>query len=250
MPSRRVPDLIVSLFPSGLLADAEPETMFPKLWPIGFHSMQYGESEDVRLYDAHGALDLFALASLDHLLGDGRDRADRRETTMDRRVLQLIFKAAYHFDSHHVTVISGYREPGRSPEGRHGEGKAVDFQLKGVSAQALAAYLRTQARVGVGVYTHPRTQFVHLDNRDTSFHWLDASPPGRRWRERSLGRKGMAARDRAYRCEDDWPEGALPPGVRDCARPYDAPGERTMLDSEGQSSAAALPGGGVDEGTE
>ncbi len=72
-------------------------------------------------------------------------------------------------------------------------------------AAALAAYLRTGARVGVGVYTHPRTQFVHLDVREASYHWTDASPPGVSWRETRLGDRSAPARDAAYRPERDLP---------------------------------------------
>ena len=31
--------------------------------------------------------------------------------------------------------------------------------------------------MGVGVYTNPLTQYVHLDVRERSYHWIDASPP-------------------------------------------------------------------------
>jgi hypothetical protein len=52
---------------------------------------------------------------------------------------------------------------------------------------------------------------VHLDDREHSFHWLDASPPGRTWRELSIGNASLAQRDAAYRRADDWPEGSTPP---------------------------------------
>ena len=44
-------------------------------------------------------------------------------------------------------------------------------------APLVAAYLRGVPRVGVGLYTHPRTRWVHLDVRDRSYHWADATPP-------------------------------------------------------------------------
>jgi len=66
-------------------------------------------------------------------------------------------------------------------------------------------------RVGVGIYTHPKTQFVHLDVREHSFHWLDASPPRRHWRERNISGKGLDALDSKYTPKDDWPEGFDPP---------------------------------------
>ena len=108
-------------------------------------------------------------------------------------------------------MISAYRKPGRFREGPHASGKAIDFKLPGVAARALAAYLRTLPRVGVGVYTHPKTSYVHLDDREHSFHWLDASPPGRTWRERAIGNASLPKRDAAYCRADDWPEGTTPP---------------------------------------
>jgi hypothetical protein len=64
----------------------------------------------------------------------------------------------------------------------------------------------------VGIYTHPKTSYVHLDDREHSFHWLDASPPGRTWREMSLGGGvSLIQRDAAYARADDWPEGMRPP---------------------------------------
>lgn len=114
--------------------------------------------------------------------------------------------------------MSAYRKPGRRREGLHATGKAIDFKLPGVAPAALAAYLRTLARVGVGVYTHPKTSYVHLDDREHSFYWLDASPPGRSWRERSIADPSLAKRDAAYRRADDWPEGSTLPKRPRCNR--------------------------------
>jgi uncharacterized protein YcbK (DUF882 family) len=74
-----------------------------------------------------------------------------------------------------------------------------------VTAAALASYLREIPRTGVGVYTHPKTQYVHLDSREHSFHWIDASPPRRHWRERSIGGAGLEKRDALYSPMVDWP---------------------------------------------
>ena len=89
--------------------------------------------------------------------------------------------------------------------GPHAHGVAIDFKLVGTSARALAAYLRTLPRVGVGIYTHPQTQFVHLDVRETSWHWVDASPPGRTWREQPLGDQNRVSRDATYTSDADLP---------------------------------------------
>lgn len=169
------------------------------------------ESAAVRLYDALGRVDEAAARSLDALLADHRKPGRIETSSLDRRLLQLLVRAAHHFRVEHVEVISGYRSPRRRREGHHGAGRALDFKLPGVTAAELASYLRRQPRVGVGVYTHPRTQYVHLDVRAESYHWLDASPPGRTWRERGLRSDAIPVRDAAYARSDDWPEGMSPP---------------------------------------
>jgi uncharacterized protein YcbK (DUF882 family) len=169
-----------------------------------------GASSTVRLYDADGRLDGGALQALDDLLADARNPSDVHTVAIERRSLQLLFRAAYHFRASAVQIVSGYRQPRRRSEGYHGEGKAIDFKLRGVAAAALASYLRTLPRVGVGVYTNARTQFVHLDVRERSFYWLDASPPGRRWRERPIRAASMASRDAQYEPGEDLPEGTRP----------------------------------------
>src|SRR5262249_10917468 len=117
------------------------------------------------------------------------------------RTLQLAFKAAYHFKASRMEVVSAWR-PGRGP---HGAGDAVDFRLPGTSAGALAAYLRKTPRAGVGVYTNPGTQYVHVDARDQSFHWLDPSPPGKTWREKALYDAKRDERDEAWDPSADLP---------------------------------------------
>jgi uncharacterized protein YcbK (DUF882 family) len=179
------------------------------LWPLRITYVNTGLATTIRLYDGSGKLDKDAAAQLDDLLCDVRDPAHPRTTTLDRRTLQLLFRAAYHFRSRDVVVISGYRKPGRRPEGKHGEGRAVDFRLPKVRASTLAAYLRTLPKVGVGLYTHRATQFVHLDSRDKSYHWLDPSPPGVSMPEKPLG-GGNLARDATYAPTDDLPEAGVP----------------------------------------
>jgi uncharacterized protein YcbK (DUF882 family) len=167
------------------------------------------EERRIKLYDAYGNVDEAAAAELDELLCDARDPKQHHRARIDRRTLQLLFKAAYHFESYEVEVVSAYRKPGRRREGPHGNGTAIDFRLQGIKAQLLASYLRDTPRTGVGVYTHPKTQYVHLDTRPLSFHWLDASPPRRHWRERSIGARDLAARDARYTPAVDLPEGLV-----------------------------------------
>lgn len=190
---------------------APRERTFPALRPLRIFSKNFAESLIVGLYDEQGQVDEGAARRLDTLLSQGKDGEPVSGVSIDRRTLQLLFRAAYHFKAEEVEIISAYRKPGRRRQGQHAAGRAIDFKLPRVKAAALAAYLRTLPRVGVGVYTHPKTQYVHLDVREQSFHWLDGSPPGRTWRERSLGSKQLAARDATYTRASDWPEGTKPP---------------------------------------
>ena len=96
---------------------------------------------------------------------------------LDLRLVQLAFRAAYHFGGAPIVIVSATR---KGTHGKHGTGDALDFALEGVKARVLAAYLRGTPRAGVGIYTHPKTQYVHLDVRDTastgSTHRRPASP--------------------------------------------------------------------------
>jgi uncharacterized protein YcbK (DUF882 family) len=188
-----------------------PGSAFARLLPVRFTNENTQQSASIQLYDATGHVDARQAARLDELLCDTRDPKAWATLELDRRTLQLAVRAALHFHAPEVQVISAYRKPGRRREGLHATGKAIDFKLPGVAPRVLAAYLRTLARVGVGIYTHPRTAFVHLDDREHSFHWLDASPPGRTYRELSIGNASLPKRDAAYARADDWPEGTTPP---------------------------------------
>ncbi|MEO7033333.1 MAG: DUF882 domain-containing protein [Polyangiaceae bacterium] len=197
---------------SAAQASSEPVVTFSRLPALRFTNASTDRSLSVRLYDDTGHVNGAEAARLDDLLCDSRDPKALATILLDRRTLQLTVRAALHFNATQVLVVSAYRKPGRRREGLHATGKAIDFKLPGVKAQLLAAYLRTLPRVGVGIYTHPRTSFVHLDDRERSFHWLDASPPGRTWREMNLGGGvGLIRRDAAYALADDWPEGTHPP---------------------------------------
>jgi uncharacterized protein YcbK (DUF882 family) len=190
------------------LAPAPPPaapSRFEQLAPLQIENQTTRETRAVKLYDASGQVDEAAARELDQLLCDARRPKQRETARISRRTLQLLFKAAYHFASYEVEVVSAYRKPGRRREGPHGTGSAIDFRLRGVSAAALASYLREIPRTGVGVYTHPKTQYVHLDSREHSFHWIDASPPRRHWRERSIGGADLEKRDALYSSAVDWP---------------------------------------------
>ncbi|MEO8797592.1 MAG: DUF882 domain-containing protein [Polyangiaceae bacterium] len=156
---------------------------------------------DLRLYANDGTVDRAALEQFDVLVAK-----DGHRHTIDPRSVQLMVKAAYHFGAKGVVVISAYRPRTRHDHGPHTTGAAIDFQLPGVAARTLAAYLRKEPKAGVGIYTNPRTQFVHLDSREQSYHWLDASPPRVVWREKRLTDPNREVRDAAYVPNDDLPE--------------------------------------------
>jgi uncharacterized protein YcbK (DUF882 family) len=199
--------------PAPVIAPIEPKpSRYSALPALRFENQTTHEVVEAKLYDRFGNIDEIAAARLDQVLCDGRDPKHPKTTRINRRTLQLLFKAAYHFGLYEVEVVSAYREPGRRREGFHGKGDAVDFRLRGLDAPLLASYLRQQPRTGVGIYTHPKTQYVHIDSRDTSFHWLDASPPRRRWREKSIGAPDLVARDKAYTPAGDLPDGLPAPG--------------------------------------
>lgn len=193
--------------PATALQSAEPSSGSPlhDLSPVRFCNLNTRDCLPVRLYDETGNVDESVAQGLDRLMSDTRDPEHPSSSRIDRRLLQLIVKAAYFFESGTVELVSGYRRSARRTEGPHAKGLAADFKLKGTAARKIASYLRSLPRVGVGVYTHPRTQYVHLDVREKSFHWLDASPPNHHWREQSLGGRGLAERDAAYTPLDDLP---------------------------------------------
>jgi uncharacterized protein YcbK (DUF882 family) len=159
-----------------------------------------GAKAAIRLYRRDGAIDPEATEAFALTAADSNGPHPLHE-----RLLQLVVKTAHHFNAKNLTVVSGYRKPRGRAEDHHTKGEALDFRLQGIDYRKLAAYLRSLPRVGVGVYTDPRTHYVHLDVRDRSFHWLDASPPGVVWREAALPDAKQAARDAAYTEESDLP---------------------------------------------
>ena len=157
---------------------------------IRFVNTRTGAAATVRVYAADGAFDEEAAATIDRVAAE-RDAAPR---PLDRRVIRLLVKAAAHFHATEVDLVSTFRDSARGGS-RHRTGEAADFSLPGVPATKLAAHLQ-----GVcpgrrsGVYTHPRTQFVHLDVRAESFHW--AEPP--RCPDGSGARRGSPTAPRPF----------------------------------------------------
>jgi len=160
----------------------------------------------VRLYAEDGTIDRSALRVFMQVASseDASEHADDEVVEpLDPRLVQLAIRAAYKFGDKPIVIVSATR---KRAHGKHRTGEALDFKLEGVRAATLASYLRTFPLAGVGIYTHPKTQYVHLDVRERSFHWLDASPPGVSWRERRLPDRTQEKRDASYESLMDLPE--------------------------------------------
>lgn len=185
------------------VAPARPPTT--ALPPLLVRNINTGAEALVGLYSANGSLDDAGVDAFRRTAGDGEP------APLAARVVQIVAKAAYELGVRQITLVSTIRPKDRRGRGGyHTTGEAIDFQLVGVPARTLASYLRKLPRVGVGIYTHPKTQYVHVDVRDQSYHWLDASPPGKTWKEAQLKDAGRDARDAAYRAADDLP---VPPAT-------------------------------------
>jgi uncharacterized protein YcbK (DUF882 family) len=168
-----------------------------RLQPVEVEGAATTAVASIRLYGSDGEIDPEALVAF----ARAATREDDDVHPLSPRLVQLVYKAAYHFGGARVVVVSGFRPNA----GKHGTSEALDFKLKGVRAARLAAYLRGMPRAGVGIYTHPRTQYVHLDVREPSFHWIDASPPGVHWHEGALWDKAATKRDASWTPEMDLP---------------------------------------------
>jgi uncharacterized protein YcbK (DUF882 family) len=170
------------------------------LAPLKVTCANSGESASLRFYDSDGSLAPSAVEAFSRVSADFNGYAPLKP-----RLVQLVAKAAYHFHSSSLVIVSGFRQKRGGKVDHHTAGEALDFKLPGVDYRKLAAYLRSYPLVGVGVYTNPRTQYVHLDVRDRSYHWIDASPPGVTWREALLADPSQATRDASYTPESDLP---------------------------------------------
>jgi len=124
----------------------------------------------------------FDTLSLDYAAVALADKHTGASHPIEPRLLDLVYQASRHFRAPKVHVISGYRE--ETGGSRHAQGRAIDIALPGVTDRQLAAHLRKQGFVGVGLYT--RSGFVHLDVRERSYFWVDNSGPDQRSRPRPI----------------------------------------------------------------
>jgi uncharacterized protein YcbK (DUF882 family) len=125
----------------------------------------------------------FAASMLDRAAFVMRESHSGNEHPIEPRLLDVVYALQTHFAAHEVRMVSGYRTPHHGAS-NHGRGRAIDLVIPGASDEDVAKFARELGFVGVGVY--PSSGFVHVDVRDRSYFWVDASGPGRRNRERGI----------------------------------------------------------------
>ena len=136
---------------------------------------------------------------------------DSRVHPVAPHLLDLVYRAMRHFQATMVHLVSGYRRDRAGS--RHTQGRAIDMVLPGVSNDDLAEYTRQYGFVGVGIY--PKSGFVHLDVRNSSFFWVDNTLPDERSRcEPILGNLAAKA-DRDARARGEAPDFFVPDNERD-----------------------------------
>ena len=138
---------------------------------LTFHHTHSGEDLTVT-FKRNGRYDEAALKQLNHHLRDWRSQG---ETTMDRRLFDILWEVYRDVDAKQpINIISAYRSPatnamlrrrssGVARHSQHMLGHAMDFYIPGVSLEQIRfAGLRLQ-RGGVGFYPTSGSPFVHLD---------------------------------------------------------------------------------------
>ena len=134
-------------------------------------------------------------------------------------LVDLVYRTMRHFKAPLVHLVSGYRADRAGS--RHTQGRAIDMVIPGISNEDLAAYVRKFGFCGVGIY--PKSGFVHLDVRESSYFWVDYSLPDERSRsEPILGTEAQAA-DREARARGEGPDSFVPDNDREdhaAARSY------------------------------
>jgi uncharacterized protein YcbK (DUF882 family) len=126
----------------------------------------------------------FAASDLDRVAFVLREPSSGNVHPVEPRLVDLVYRVQRQFSAPEVRVISGYRTPHGRNASNHGRGRAIDIVVPGAADADVAKFARELGFVGVGIY--PASGFVHIDVRDRSYFWVDASAPGRRNRERGI----------------------------------------------------------------
>ena len=143
----------------------------------------------------------FPASELDRAAFVLREPATGNEHPVEPRLLDLVDRVQTHFGAPEVRVISGYRTPHGMNASNHGRGRAIDLIVPGAHDADVAAFARDLGFVGVGIY--PTSGFVHIDVRDRSYFWVDASSPGRKNRERGILRDVAQRSDTAAKARGE-----------------------------------------------
>jgi hypothetical protein len=133
------------------------------------------------------------------------------EHPISPHLLDLVYRAMRHFDAALVHLVSGYRRDRAGS--RHTQGRAIDMVLPGVSNDDLAEHVRQYGFVGVGIY--PKSGFVHLDVRDSSYFWVDNTLPDEHSRCEPILGEVAAKADRDARERGETPETFVPDSDHD-----------------------------------
>ena len=123
-------------------------------------------------------------AALDRLATFAREPSSGQKHPMHPRLVDLIYRIQTQFVAVEIRLLSGFRAPHGGRLSNHGRGRAMDIIVPGHGDEEVARFVREQGFVGVGVY--PTSGFIHVDVRDRSYFWIDASGPGKRNRERGI----------------------------------------------------------------
>jgi hypothetical protein len=100
------------------------------------------------------------------------------ERPIHPRLAEIVAHVAEAFGRDVVDVVSGYRaRPFGAPHSKHFLGRAMDLQLPGIPARAIANWVWRNFR-GVGVGYYPHQNFVHIDVRDVDVRWTDNAQSG------------------------------------------------------------------------
>lgn len=137
----------------------------------------------------------FAAKDLDRAARALREPSSGNAHPIEPRLLDLVYRIQVQFDAPEIRVISAYRTPHGRNASNHGRGRAIDIIVPGAADADVAKFARELGFVGVGIY--PTSGFVHVDVRDRSYFWVDASAPGHRNRERWILRDVASKSDAA-----------------------------------------------------
>jgi uncharacterized protein YcbK (DUF882 family) len=145
--------------------------------PIRLEAVNTKEKLALRLYDKRGRVIKPSVRKLWHLM---RCHLTKLERPINWRLVRQLYRVSRRYPGKTIRIFSGLRARRVSalPNSNHIKGRAVDFQVAGVSNTALRDFLLQSCRpCGVGYY--PNGLFVHLDVRERqSAFWVDYSSKG------------------------------------------------------------------------